>query len=104
MLRQQIDAILDAENEAKRRLNEAHEQARSLAATARATRAPLLDQARETARRAARETVERGRVETEHDRDKLLAETRRRIEEDRQESVSDTFVNRAVETIAGLQP
>lgn len=104
MLRQQIDAILEAENEAKRRLTEAHAQAKSIVADAHASRAPYLEESRNAARRDARALVERGRAETQRDREQLLSEARLRAETYGDDRVPDGLVQQAVSSIAGLPP
>ncbi|MBX3175936.1 MAG: hypothetical protein KF886_01105 [Candidatus Hydrogenedentes bacterium] len=104
MFRQHIDAILDAEAEARRRLSEARDEARALLAQARAAREPALEAARENARREAAALVNAGRNDARAERKRLLDETRRRVNETGPKEVSGDVVQRAAETIAGLAP
>lgn len=104
MFREQIDAILEAETEAKRRLAEAEQQAQALVAKTKAERAHTLEQCREEARRRAGELVERERAATQGERDQLLADTRAQIASAGPVPVADTFVQRAAGSIAGLAP
>lgn len=104
MLRQHIDAILDAESEAKRRLSEARETAKALVADARAARNPALETAREGARQEATAIVKRGRTDAQRARGQLLADTREQVQAIDPKGVSDDVVQRAINAIAGLAP
>jgi vacuolar-type H+-ATPase subunit H len=105
-LRAEIDRILGAEREARRKVAEAEQRTHAMAEEARANRGKLIDGPREEARQQAQEVVRQAVEEAARDKERIIKKAQEEAQTiaETAEQVSSSFVQSAVRAIAGLEP
>ncbi len=77
-VKEAIDRILQAEEDAKRMVQDAREEARKIVETARKATRQTIEQAREDARKEAQEILEKARQDAAAEKERIIAEAETR--------------------------
>jgi ATP synthase H subunit len=104
-LKEVIEKILKAEQDAKRMVQEAREEARAIVDAARGRGLKIIEEARDDARAEAQTVLDRAREEADAERERILAEARARaglvVDTANVEDLS--LITGAVRRISGLE-